>query len=103
MFSERPRECMKHLYSWVEPSGPLLVAALRLIELLDLLLKHVENVARRVAVLELGSQWVITDILLCAPFVRSQGIIEYKLEVGDRRGSSVSVRHKGGNRGVEGK
>ncbi len=103
MYSERVRERMENLYSWVEPPRPLFIAALRLIELLNLLLKHVENVARRVAVLELGSQWVITDILLCAPFVRSQGIIEYKLEVGDRGGSSVSVRHKGGNRGVEGK
>ncbi len=82
MFSERPRECMKDVYSWVEPSGPLLIAALRLIELLDLLLKHVENITRRGAVLELGSEWVITKILFYASFIRSQGIIEYKLEVG---------------------
>jgi hypothetical protein len=82
MFSERPRECMKHLYSWVEPPGPLFIAALRLIELLDLLLKHVEDITRGGAVLELGSEWVITKILLCMSFVRSQGIIEYKLEVG---------------------
>ncbi len=64
MFSERPRECMKDLYSWVEPSATPFIAALRLIELVDLLLKHVENVARRVAVLEPGSEWVITKILL---------------------------------------
>ncbi len=62
---------MKELYSWVEPSGPLFISTLRLIELLDLLLKHVENVARRVAVLQLGSEWVIMKILLRVSFVRS--------------------------------
>jgi hypothetical protein len=82
MFSEHSREGMKHLYGWVEPPGPLFVAALRLIELLDLLLKHVENITRRAAILELGSEWVITKILFYASFIRSQGIIEYKMEVG---------------------
>jgi len=82
MFSERPRECMKDLYSWVEPPAPVFISTSRLIELVDLLLKHVENVVRRLAVLELGSECVITKILLQASFVRSQGIIEYKLEVG---------------------
>jgi hypothetical protein len=47
-----------------------------------LLLKDVENAARRVAVLELGSEWVGEKIILCAVFVRFQGIIEDKLEVG---------------------
>ncbi len=73
---------MKDVYSWVEPSGPVFISTLRLIEFLDLLLKHVENVARRAAVLQLGGEWVITKILFCASFVRFQGIIEYKLEVG---------------------
>jgi hypothetical protein len=73
---------MKHLYSWVEPSRPLFISTLRLIELVGLLLKHVENVARRAAILELGSEWVCGKVPLYAPFVRSQGIIEYKLEVG---------------------
>jgi hypothetical protein len=82
MFPEHPREGMKHLYGWVEPPGPLFVAALRLIELLDLLLKHVENITRRAAVLELVSEWVITKIHFCASFVRSQSIIENKLKVG---------------------
>jgi hypothetical protein len=53
-----------------------------LIELLDLLSKDVEDAARGVAVLELGSEWVGEKILLCAFFVRFQGIIEDKLEVG---------------------
>ncbi len=82
MFSEGPREGMKDLDCWVEPSGPFFISTLRPTELLDLLLKNVENVARRVAVLELVSEWVITKILLRASFVRSEGIIKNKLEVG---------------------
>ena len=82
MFSERHRECMKDVYSWVEPLGPVFISKLRLIEFLDLLLKQVENITRRAAVLELGSEWVITKNLFCASLVHSQGIIEYKLEVG---------------------
>jgi hypothetical protein len=81
MFSERPRECMKDLYRWVEPPGPVFISTLRLIEFLDLLLKQIENMTGRAAFLELGSKWVITKILFCASFVRSQGIIENKLEV----------------------
>jgi hypothetical protein len=60
-----------------------------------LLLKNVENAARRVAVLEVGSERVREKVLLCASLVRFQGIIEDKLEVGGRGGSRVSVRHRG--------
>jgi hypothetical protein len=52
------------------------MVVLRLIELLDLLLKDVKNCTRRLAVLELGSEWVREKVLLCALFVRFQGIIE---------------------------
>jgi hypothetical protein len=41
-----------------------------------LLLKDGENVARRVAGLEMGSQWMGEQILLCASFVRFQRIVE---------------------------
>jgi hypothetical protein len=64
---------MKDVHSWVEP---LRIAALRLIELLDLLLKHGENAARRTAGLEPVSEWVLKKILLCALFVCFQCIIE---------------------------
>jgi hypothetical protein len=67
---------MKDFHSWIEPPGPPFISALRLIELLDLLLKDIENAARRVAVLKLGSEWVREKVLLCAFFVRFQGIIE---------------------------
>ncbi len=55
---------MDHLDSWVEPSRPPFISTLRLIELVDLLLKHVEDVARRAAVLELDSEWVCGKVLL---------------------------------------
>ena len=64
---------MKNVHSWVQP---LRIAALRLIELLDLLLKHGENVARRIARLKPVSEWVLKEILLCALLVRFQGIVE---------------------------
>jgi hypothetical protein len=64
---------MKDVHSWVQP---LRIAALRLIELLDLLLKHGENAARRRAGLEPVSEWVVKEILLCALLVRFQGIVK---------------------------
>jgi hypothetical protein len=73
---------MKDLHSWIQPPRPPFISALRLIELLHLPLKDVENAAGRVAALELGSEWVGEKIVLCALFVRFQGVIENKLEVG---------------------
>ena len=64
---------MKDVHKWAKP---LAIAALRQIELLGLLLKHVEKAARRIAVLEPVSEWVRKKILLCAFFVRFQGIIK---------------------------
>ena len=82
---------MKDVHSWVEPLG---TAALRLIELLDLLLKHAENAGRRMTGLEPVSEWVLKEILLCALFVCFQCIIE---EVGGCR-CMVGMRHKGGRK-----
>ena len=67
---------MKNVHSWIQPFHQPLIAALRLIELLDLLLKHGENAARRIASLEPISEWVLKKVLLCAFLVRFQGIIE---------------------------
>jgi hypothetical protein len=64
---------MKDVHSWAQP---LRIAALRLVELLDLLLEHVENTAGRIAGLEPVSEWVLKEILLCALLVRFQGIVE---------------------------
>jgi hypothetical protein len=64
---------MKDVHGGVQP---LRIAALRLVELLDLLLEHGEDAARRIAVLEPVSEWVLEEIHLCAFIVRFQGIIE---------------------------
>jgi hypothetical protein len=64
---------MKDVHSWVQP---LRVVALRLIEFLDLLLKHGENAVGRIAGFEPVSERVCEKILLCAFFVRFQGIVK---------------------------
>ena len=69
---------MKHVHSWVQP---LRVAVFRLVEFLELLLKHVENAARRIAGLDPVSEWVLKEIVLCGLLVRFQGMVENQLEV----------------------
>jgi len=64
---------MKDVHSWDQP---LRIAALRLIELLDLLLKHSENAASRIAGFEPVSERVREKIVLRALFVSFQGIVE---------------------------
>ena len=90
---------MKDVHSWVQP---LRIASLRLIELLDLLLKHGEDAARRIAGLEPVSEWVLKEILLCALLVRFQGIIENLSEVG-RCGRRGIMGHKGGSEELRGR
>ena len=57
---------MNNVHSWVQP---LRIAASRLIEFLDLLLKHGENGGRRIAGLEPVSEWMLKKIVLGALFV----------------------------------
>ena len=64
---------MKDVYSWVQP---LRVVALRPIKLLDLLLKHGENTASRITGFEPVGERVREKIVICAFFVRFQGIVE---------------------------
>jgi len=64
---------MKDVHSWVQP---LCVVWLRLVEFLDLLSKHGENAASRIADFEPVSERVREEILLCAFFVRFHGIVE---------------------------
>ena len=64
---------MDDVHSWVQP---LRIAALRMIELLDLLLKHGENAASRIAAFEPVGERMRENIVLCAFFVRFQGIIK---------------------------
>jgi len=64
-----------------------------------LLLKYEENIAWRVAGLELSDEWVSKKVVLRVFFVCVQGIVKDKLEVERRSGdSSLSVRHEDGGR-----
>jgi hypothetical protein len=61
-----------------------------------LLVKDGENCGGRVAVLELGGEWMGKKILLSALFVCFQGIVEDELEIGGQGsgcGNGVRVRH----------
>jgi hypothetical protein len=64
---------MDDVHSGVQP---LRIAALRLTELLDLLLKYGENAASRIAAFESVGERVREKIVLCAFFVRFQCIIK---------------------------
>jgi hypothetical protein len=64
---------MKDIHSWAQP---LRVAALRLIELRDLLSKNGENAASRIAGFKPLGERVREKIVLCTFFVRFQGIVE---------------------------
>ena len=64
---------MKDVHSWVQP---LQVVGLGLIKLLDMLLKHGENAASRLAGFEAVGERMRERIDLGTFFVRFQGIIE---------------------------
>jgi len=44
--------------------------------------KDSENLAGRIAVFELGGERMVEKVVLCAFFVRFQGIVEDQLEIG---------------------
>ena len=81
-FSEGIRKGAEDIDRRVEPFGQAVIGTLRAIELLDLLLKHCENATGSVASLELSSEWVPKEVLLCASLISFQGIIENSLKVG---------------------
>jgi hypothetical protein len=58
-----------------------------------LLSKYVDDGAGRMAMLELGSEWMGKKIVLCAFFVFFQGSIENELEVERRWASRENMRH----------
>jgi len=70
------------MHGWIKELCQPLIAALRSIEILDLLVKHGENGSGRTAGLELGGEWMGKKIILCVFLVRFQGTIEDQLEVG---------------------
>ena len=65
--SDGIREGRQNIDRRLEPFGQALIASLRLIKLLDLLSKNSLNAARRIALLELCSEWMAQKVFLC-PF-----------------------------------
>ena len=61
-------------------------------------MKERDNGTRRVIGLEAGGERMSKQIVLCTLFIGVQGIVDHELEVGGRggrRGSWVSLRHRG--------
>jgi len=65
-----------------EPLDQLGVAIPEFIERLGLRLENSENVIRRLAFIDGGSQWVVAEILSCAFGVLGQGCLEEGFEAG---------------------
>ena len=63
-------------------------------EVLYLLLKHVENGAGRLTGLKLGCEWMGKKVVLCLLFVGFQSVTKNKLEVWRRGASRMRVRHE---------
>jgi hypothetical protein len=64
------------IHSSAQPLRQPFVAALRLVQPLNLLLKHNENAAWRITGSNPVGKWVLEGILLRALLVRFQGIVE---------------------------
>lgn len=96
-FSEGCREGVENIYHRDQPFRQMVIGILRSIGVLDLLLKHKENVVGRVAALKLGSEWVRKKVLLCVLFIFFQIITKSSLEAGRQCGSRVGVIHKDGS------
>ena len=70
------REGVEDIDCWVQPPCQPVISGLRLIEVVDLLLKYSENGGRRIAGLELSCERMREKVLLCLLFVHFQGIVE---------------------------
>ena len=87
------RKRIEYVDRWFDPSPQSLIAALRFLELMDLILKYGQNSCGRVRCLELVSEWVRDKILLGLCFISLEGFFKNDIEIG--RG-----RYGGGNLGA---
>jgi signal transduction histidine kinase len=70
------REGIQDVHGRVEPLRPPLIIDSRLTEILDLLLKDCEDGAGGITRLELCGERMCKEVLLCALFIRFQGVID---------------------------
>jgi hypothetical protein len=83
---KRSKDCE----SGVEPLFRGAIAAVRLDERLNIifLVKYVENVGGEFAILEIGGEWMKSEVILCLLAIPFQGITESRVKTGRRnRGS----------------
>ena len=66
-----------------------------------LLSKYGKNGSGSVTGLEPGGEWMCEKILLCAFSVGVQGVADYYLKIGGRRGRRRSMRHECESREIE--
>jgi hypothetical protein len=83
-FAEGCRKCIQNSNSGIEPLFRAPTIALRLNELLNIVLavKYIEDSARGVAMFQLGCELMCKKVLLRLPFIVVQGSIENILKIG---------------------
>jgi hypothetical protein len=83
-FAQGSRKATQDSNSGIEPLFGSLTVALGLNELLSIvfLVKYLENICRRVAILQLGCELMCKKVILRLLFIVVQGSIENGLEIG---------------------
>jgi hypothetical protein len=80
--AQRRRKRIQNVDRWVKPFLQSLVAALRLPELIDLVLKYIYDSRRGIAFLQLGSERVSSEILFGLFCVCLEGFFKNDFEIG---------------------
>ena len=74
------RKCVKDVHGWAQPLGQSLIATVRFVKLLDLILKDDEYCISRVAIPQLGCEWMREKVLLGLFLVGLDRGLEDRLE-----------------------
>ena len=80
--TENARRCMKDLHNWLETVDQTAISVAILLELVCFVLKEIEDIIGRLAVLELLGKRVSGKVYPCLVEIISQGSIENGLKVG---------------------
>ena len=91
---KRSKDCE----SSVEPLFRCAIAAVRLDERLNIifLVKDVQNVGGKLAISEIGGEWMKREVILCLLAISFQGIAESRVKTGrrDRGSHGWNLRHR---------
>ena len=75
------RERVEDIHGWIEPLSESLIAALGLVQFIGFHFKYGEDGLRRGAGIDLGSEWVGSQVFSGLPLILFQCLFEYCLEV----------------------